>query len=147
MSRSSSVASNPNARAAAALFTGYLGGDNFPLGVAARLSRPFCDRATSETGEGKMADGGGGPGGGEVSKLLLGDGESPPPLPNCVCVAVEIFEVVEDAAGTEWSAALPSVLLLPLHDTVEVVVAEAALLLLKDVVVLEAEVLFAPPTP
>lgn len=67
MSRSSSAASNPNARAAAELLTGYLGGDSFPFGVAARLSRPFWDSATSETGEGRMADGGGGPGGGEVS--------------------------------------------------------------------------------
>lgn len=77
---------------------------------------------------------------------MLGEGESPPPLPNCVCVAVEILEVVEDAAVAEWSPALPSALLLPLHDT-EVVVAEAVLLLLNDVVVLEAELLFAPPTP
>lgn len=42
---------------------------------------------------------------------------------------------------------LPSALLLPLHDTEVVVVAEAALLLLNDAVVLEAELLFAPPTP
>lgn len=78
---------------------------------------------------------------------------------NCVCVAVEILEVVEEeaaAAGTEWSAAptSPPVMapLLPLHDAeVEVVVAEAVLLLLNDVVVvLEAELLvqlLAPPTP
>lgn len=68
MSRmSSSTASNPKALAPAALFTGYRGGDSFPLGVAAKLSRPFCDSATKETGEGRMAEGGGGPGGGEVS--------------------------------------------------------------------------------
>lgn len=67
MSRSSSVASNPKARAAAALFTGYRGGDSFPLGVAAKQSRPFCDSATKLTGDGRTAEGGGGPGGGEVS--------------------------------------------------------------------------------
>lgn len=81
---------------------------------------------------------------------MLGEGESPPPLPNCVCVAVEILEVVEEAATAELSPVLPSPLL-PLHDTEEVVVAEAVLLLLNDVVVvLEAELLvqlFAPPTP
>lgn len=85
-----------------------------------------------------------------MSKLLLGEGESPPPLLNSVCVAVETLEVVDEAAAAgAWSP--PSTLLLPLHDAEEVVVvAEAVLLLLKDVaVVLEAELLvqlFAPPT-
>lgn len=154
MSRSSSAASKPKARAAAAPFTGYLGGDSLPLGVAARLSRPFCARATSDTGEGSTAEGGGGPGGGEVSKLLLGDGESAPPplpaLPNCVCVAVE-------TRGGAAAEDVPSVLLLPLHEVVEVeevAAAEAAVLLLLNdvaVVALEAELLLllllSPPAP
>lgn len=148
MSRSSSAASKPKARAAAAPFTGYLGGDSLPLGVAARLSRPFCGKATSETGEGSTAEGGGGPGGGEVSKLLLGEGErtAPPPplaLPNCVCVAVE----TRGGAAAEDG---PSVLLLPLHEVAEVEVA-AAVLLLKDVAVAALEagllLLFSPPAP
>lgn len=63
-------------------------------------------------------------------------------------MAVEILEVVEDAAGAaKWSALLPSELLLPLQDAEEVAVAEAEVLLLSDVVALEAELLFAPPTP
>lgn len=83
---------------------------------------------------------------------MLGDGDSPP-LANCVCVAVEILEVVEEVAAAECSAALPSLMapLLPLQDTEEVVVAEAVLLLLNDAVVaFEAELLvqlLAPPTP
>lgn len=67
-------------------------------------------------------------------------------------MAVEILEVVEDAAGAaECSTALPSELLLPLQDAEEAAVAGAEvllLLLLSDVVALEAELLlFAPPTP
>lgn len=66
-------------------------------------------------------------------------------------MAVEILEVVEDAAGAaKCSTALPSELLLPLQDAEEVAVAEAeVVLLLSDVVALEAELLllFAPPTP
>lgn len=82
---------------------------------------------------------------------MLGDGESPPLLLNCVWVDVEILEVVEEAAAEEGSAVPPSPPWLPLHDTGEVVVAEAVVLLFNDVVVvLEAELLvqlFAPPTP
>lgn len=88
--------------------------------------------------------------------MLLSEGESPPPLLNCVCVAVEILDVVEEeaaaAVGCSPTPLSPSLLLLPLHETEEVaVVAEAVVLLLNDVVaVLEAELLvqlLVTPTP
>lgn len=65
-------------------------------------------------------------------------------MPKSVWVEVEILEVVE--AGLEWSVALASLLLLPLHAE-EVV---EAVLLVNAVAQLEAELLvqlLAPPTP
>lgn len=75
---------------------------------------------------------------------MLRDGESTPLVPKSVWVEVEILEVVE--AGLEWSVALASLLLLPLHAE-EVV---EAVLLVNAVAQLEAELLvqlLAPPTP